>query len=270
MQFVLIALVILPVLPNRIYGPYAVLNPREIWWMVVLIVGLSLAGYIAYKFFGEKAGLLLGGILGGVISSTATSVSYARRTARDPASSRLAAIVIMIATTVVFVRVMIEIAAVQVSFLSTAWAPLAALLCLFTAMSTILWRKDRHEQTSMPIQENPSELKAALVFGLLYAIVLLAVAAAKEHFGDRGLYVVAAVSGLTDVDAITLSTAQLVGTGRLDPDQGWRIIVIGLMSNVFFKGATIAAIGHNALLSRIIWLYGIGLVSGILLVLVWP
>jgi uncharacterized membrane protein (DUF4010 family) len=81
---------------------------------------------------------------------------------------------------------------------------------------------------------------------------------------------VAAVSGLTDVDAITLSTAQLVGTGRLDPDQGWRIIVIGLMSNVFFKGATIAAIGHNALLSRIIWLYGIGLVSGILLVLVWP
>src|SRR5499426_1334578 len=85
MQFVLMSLVILLVLPNRTYGLYAVLNPREIWLMVLLIVGLSLAGYITYKFFGEHAGLLLGGILGGVISSTATTVSYARRTAHDPA-----------------------------------------------------------------------------------------------------------------------------------------------------------------------------------------
>ncbi len=270
MQFVLISLVILPVLPNQTYGPYAVLNPREIWWMVVLIVGLSLAGYIAYKFFGEHAGLLLGGILGGVISSTATTVSYAGRTARDPASSRLASIVIMIASTVVFARVMIEIAIVQVSFLSMVWPPFAVLLFVFIAMSGILWLKGRDEQHSMPAQENPSELRAALVFGLLYAIVLLAVAAAKMHFGDRGLYVVAAFSGLTDVDAITLSTSQLVGTERLDPEHGWRIIVIALMSNVFFKGATIAAIGHKELLSRVIWCYGIGLVSGILLVLLWP
>jgi uncharacterized membrane protein (DUF4010 family) len=270
MQFVLISLVILPVLPNRTYGPYAVLNPREIWLMVVLIVGLSLAGYIAYKFFGERAGLLLGGILGGIISSTATTVSYARRSARDPETSPLASSVIMIASTVVFARVMLEIAVVQLSFLWLAWPPLAVLLLLFIAMSGILWLKGRDAQSSMPVQENPSELKAALVFGLFYAIVLLAVAAAKAHFGDSGLYVVAAFSGLTDVDAITLSTAQLVGAGRLDPEQGWRIIVIALMSNVFFKGVTIAAIGHKKLLARIIWFYGIGLVSGILLMLVWP
>ena len=189
MQFVLISLVILPVLPNQTYGPYAVLNPREIWMMVVLIVGLSLAGYIAYKFFGERAGLLLGGILGGLISSTATTVSYARRTARDPASSRLASIVIMIASTVVFARVMLEIAVVQLSFLARVWPPLAVLLGVFCTMSGILWLNGRNEQNSIPAQENPSELKAALVFGLLYAIVLLAVAAAKTHFGDRGLYV---------------------------------------------------------------------------------
>jgi uncharacterized membrane protein (DUF4010 family) len=270
MQFVLISLVILPVLPNRTYGPYAVLNPREIWLMVVLIVGLSLAGYIAYKFFGERAGLLLGGILGGIISSTATTVSYARRTVRDPESSRLASVVIMIASTVVFARVMLEIAVVQPSFLSMAWPPLAVLLLLFIALSGILWLRGRDEKNSMPAQENPSELKTALVFGLFYAIVLLAVAAAKTHFGDSGLYVVAAFSGLTDVDAITLSTAQLVGTDRLDPEQGWRIIVIALMSNVFFKGVTIAAIGHKELLSSIVWCYGIGLVSGIVVVLGWP
>jgi uncharacterized membrane protein (DUF4010 family) len=97
----------------------------------------------------------------------------------------------------------------------------------------------------------------------------LAVAAAKSHFGDRGLYVVAVLSGLTDVDAITLSTSQLVGLERLDPDQAWRIIVIALMSNVFFKAGIIAAIGHKELLSKVIWLYGTGLISGILLVLIW-
>jgi uncharacterized membrane protein (DUF4010 family) len=270
MQFALISLVILPVLPNRTYGPYSVLNPREVWWMVVLIVGLSLAGYIAYKFLGENAGLLLGGILGGIISSTATTVSYARRAAEKPESSRLASIVIMIASTIVVVRMIIEIAVVQPAFLRAAAPPLVVLLVLFIAMSVFAWLKVRGEQNTMPAQENPSELKAALVFGGLYALVLLAVAAAKANFGDKGLYVVAGISGLTDVDAITLSTAQLVGTGLLDAQHGWRIIVIALMSNTFFKGATIAAIGHRALLSKIIWFYGAGLVAGILLVLLWP
>lgn len=101
-QLVLIALVILPILPNRSYGPYGVLNPFEMWLMVVLIVGISLGGYIGYVFFGAKAGTLLGGILGGLISSTATTVSYARRTRQSPELSTLAALVIMIASTIVF------------------------------------------------------------------------------------------------------------------------------------------------------------------------
>jgi uncharacterized membrane protein (DUF4010 family) len=270
MQFALISLVILPVLPDRTYGPYSVLNPREIWWMVVLIVGMSLAGYIAYKFFGERAGVLLGGILGGVISSTATTVSYSRRAAQDPERSRTASIIIMIASTVVFARVMLEIAVVEPGFLRSSYPPILILMLMFVVMSAILWYRGRSEQTQMPEQENPSELRAAIVFGIIYAVVLLAVAAAKDNFGDRGLYMVAALSGLTDVDAITLSTSQLVGASRLDSDNGWRIIVIALMSNVFFKGATVAAIGHRHLLSRIILFYGVTFAAGILLVFVWP
>ena len=111
MQFVLITLVILPILPNQAYGPYQVLNPFKIWLMVVLIVGISLGGYIIYKFFGEKAGTLVGGILGGLISSTATTVSYARRTSKAPEASALAALVIMVASTIVFGRVLILIGA---------------------------------------------------------------------------------------------------------------------------------------------------------------
>ncbi|HEY7547772.1 MAG TPA: DUF4010 domain-containing protein, partial [Blastocatellia bacterium] len=139
MQFALISLVILPVLPDKYYGPYQVLNPRQIWWMVVLIVGLSLAGYIAYKFFGENAGVLLGGILGGVISSTATTVSYSRRAASDPDTSRLAAIVVMTASAVVFARVLIEIAVVAPNFLFHAALPITAMLILFALFSAIVW-----------------------------------------------------------------------------------------------------------------------------------
>ena len=124
MQFVLITFIILPILPNRAFGPFEVLNPFETWLMVVLIVGMSLGGYIVYKFFGRDAGILLGGVLGGAISSTATTVSYARRAKDSAMSTRIASIVIMIASTVVFARVLIEIAVVSPAMFRVAAPPI--------------------------------------------------------------------------------------------------------------------------------------------------
>jgi uncharacterized membrane protein (DUF4010 family) len=270
MQFALISLVILPVLPNRTYDQFAVLNPRQVWWMVVLIVGINLGGYIAYKFFGREIGVILGGILGGLISSTATTVSYSKRTSNAPDASRLAAIVIIISSTVVFARVLLEIALVAPSFLSSAGAPILILLLLFMMLAAGAWHWARKEQTELPPQQNPTELKSALLFGLVYAIVIFAVAAVRTRFGDRGLYVVAGLSGLTDVDAITLSTSQLVNSGRLDAETGWRLIVVALMSNLIFKAATVVALGHRRLLARIGPFYGLGLGAGALLLALWP
>lgn len=270
MQFALLSLVILPVLPNRTYGPYAVLNPRNIWFMVVLIVGISLSGYIVYKFFGEKAGLLLGGALGGLISSTATTVSYARRTAQVADASRPAAVVILIASAIVFVRVGLEIATVAPAFLRIAIWPLAALMATLVALVTLLWFWWRGQSDAMPAQENPSELKSALIFGGLYAGILFAVAFVKETFGDRGLYFVAGLSGLTDVDAITLSTSQLVNLNRLDASYGWRLIVVATMSNLVFKAGTVVALGHRALALRVCACFGAVLLVGILFLCFWP
>jgi uncharacterized membrane protein (DUF4010 family) len=270
MQFALISLVILPVLPDRTYGPYAVLNPRNIWWMVVLIVGISLGGYIIYKFFGERAGVVPGGILGGVISSTATTVSYAKRTADAPASANIAALVIMIASAVVYARLQLEIATVAPAFLPAAGPPLSALLILLVALSVGLWLLNRKTESAMPVQGNPSELKSALLFGLLYAVVLFVVAAVKERFGNRGLFVVAGLSGLTDVDAITLSTSRLVSSGRLSDDQGWRVIVVATLSNLIFKAGVVAMLGHRQLLVKVASLYGIVLVAGALMLIFWP
>jgi uncharacterized membrane protein (DUF4010 family) len=222
-----------------------------------------------YKFLGVRAGLILGGILGGVISSTATTVSYSRRTSTAPEFSRLAAVVIMIASAVVFGRVLLEIAVVAPSFLTVASWPILTLFVVVGLLSVWLWFQGGDQDMEMPPQENPSELKSALFFGLLYALVLFAVAAASERFGDRGLYVVALLSGLTDVDAITLSTAQLVNSGRLDGEDGWRLVVIALTSNLIFKVATIAVLGHRQLLRKIAPLYAVALGAAVILLIVW-
>jgi len=267
MQFALISLVILPVLPNRTYGPFAVLNPRNIWWMVVLIVGINLGGYIAYKFLGQRAGIVLGGILGGMVSSTATTVSYAKRAAAAPGAIGPAAIVIMIASTVVFARLLLEIATVAPAFLPAAAPWLVALLILSAVGSFALWLRSDKDHDEMPEQENPSELRSALLFGLIYAVVLFVVAAVKELYGNRGLYVVAALSGLTDVDAITLSTAQLVNAGRLDADDGWRLVVVAAISNLIFKASAVAALGRRRLFFRILPAYGVVIAAGVLMLL---
>ncbi|MEW6131363.1 MAG: DUF4010 domain-containing protein [Acidobacteriota bacterium] len=269
MQFALISLVILPVLPDATYDRFSVINPRQIWYMVVLIVGISLGGYIVYKFFGKNAGIVLGGILGGTISSTATTVSFSRRTKAAPATSLTATIVIMIASSVVLVRVMLEIAVISLAFFKQAILPLAILLLLLAALSLGLWFWGQKQETEMPPQENPSELKSALFFGLIYALVLFAVAAAKARFGDRGLYIVAALSGLTDVDAITLSTAHLVDGERLDGDTGWKVVLVALLSNLVFKAGAAALLGSRLLLKKLGSFYAVVLVVGILILLMW-
>jgi uncharacterized membrane protein (DUF4010 family) len=270
MQFALISLVILPVLPNRTYGPFDVLNPRQAWWMVVLIVGINLGGYIVYKFFGRKAGSLLAGTLGGMISSTATSVSYAKLSKEGEEIARLSTVVILVASAVVFARVLVEIAVVSPLFLHTAAGPMVVLLAVTGAVAMYFWSRWRDEPYQAVEQENPSELKPAILFGALYSLAILAVAAAKHFFGDRALYVVAALSGLTDVDAITLSSSQLVAAGRLDGGQGWKMIVTATMSNLVFKASTIAVLGDARLLARVSKAYGIVAAVGLLLLFFWP
>jgi uncharacterized membrane protein (DUF4010 family) len=267
MQFALVSLVILPVLPNRAYGPYDVLNPRQIWWMVVLIVGINLAGYIAYKFLGPSASVALGGLLGGLISSTATTVSYSRQTRASSEGSPVAAVVIMIASAVVFPRVLLLMAVVAPPFAASAALPILILFGVAAALAAGAWFTLPRGKIEMPARRNPSELKSALLDGLVFAVVLFAVAAVRERFGGRGLYTVAALSGLTDVDAITLSTGQLVNSGRLPPSDGWRLVVVAVMSNLVFKGAIVAVVADSSLLRRVARLFGIAVAAGLLLLL---
>jgi uncharacterized membrane protein (DUF4010 family) len=270
MQFVLISLVILPVLPNQAYGPYEVLNPHRIWLFVVFIVAISLTGYVAYKFFGQSAGAMISGVLGGLISSTATTVSYARRTRAVVNSENLAAFVILVASTVLYGRVLVILAAIVPPSFHSVAPPLGVMLGALALLCGVLWLKERHDPVQMPAQTNPTELKPAIVFGLLFAVVLLATAAGKAHFGQGGLYVVAVLSGLTDVDAITLSTAEMIRDGQIETDTAWRLILLASLSNLLFKGMTVAALGTRRLLVRIAVLFSAMFAIGASILVFWP
>jgi uncharacterized membrane protein (DUF4010 family) len=266
----LIALVILPVLPNRSFGPYQVLNPFNIWLMVVLIVGISMGAYIAYKLLGTRSGSLVSGLMGGLISSTATTVSLSRRS-RTASIESSAAVVIVIASAVVFVRVLFEIALVAPAVLGSTALPLAVMLATMIGMSAVLCRRSLGVLAGPTDEaEPPSELSAAIVFGVLYAAVLLGVAFAKAEFGQTGMYVVAALSGLTDMDAITLSTSQLMRTDQLGPETGWRLIMVGALANLCFKAGLVAALGPRGLLRRIGAAFGVTGAVGIALLFLWP
>lgn len=270
MQFVLISLVIQPILPNQFFGPFAVLNPYRIWLMVVLISGISLSGYVIYRVFGQRVGLLASGILGGLISSTATTVSYARRSREVPAMAGMAAFVIMVATTVLYFRILVIIGSTAPGFLPKAGWPLTVMFVAMGLIAWAAWRSDHDTNVPLPEQSNPTEMKTALVFAAIYAVVLVAVAAAREYLGERGLYVVGALSGLTDMDAIALSISQMVTSGRIEARMGWRIIVVASLSNLAFKAAIVGALGPGKLLRKISGLFGAGFVVGALVVWLWP
>jgi uncharacterized membrane protein (DUF4010 family) len=270
MQFVLISMIILPVLPDKTYDLYESLNPKNIWMMVVLIVGISLVGYFIYKFIGSKAGVLLGGILGGLISSTATTVSYSRMARKTEAVSKLAAFVILTASAVSLVRVMVEISIVAPSSFQLFLYPLAAELLLMVILVFILFFKNRKQKSEMPSQGNPAELKGALIFALLYGAISFISAAAKDKFGVEALYIVSVISGLTDLDAITLSTAKMTEQKSIEASLGWRLILVATLSNLVFKGGMAMVMG-NRQLGRIVGiLFGILIIAGLLIIFFWP
>lgn len=269
-QFVLVSLVILPVLPRRSFGPYGAWNPFQIWLMVVLIVAIGLVGYVAYRVAGGRGGSLLAGLVGGLVSSTAVTASYARRAAAHPGAAPMAALAVATAAGVSVARVLVELAVVAPGAFAAMAPPLAVLLALAVVVAGALFASLVDDAEPMPAQRNPAELGSALVFGALYALVLVAVAAARERFGAAGLYAVAALSGLTDLDAITLSTGGLAEAGSIPAATAWRAVVVAVVTNLLFKLAMVAVLGRRALAWRVAAGFGALVAASAALLRWWP
>lgn len=242
-QFGLVTFIILPLLPDRNLGPFGALNPHHIWLMTVLISGMSLAGYMVLKLAGGRWGGPLLGFLGGLVSSTATTLAFGRHARKDPDFSGTAAVVVILASTVVMLRVAVEVAVINPAMLKSLGPPVLAMFLAGVVAGAVAWRRARSGKTLVPEAKNPAELTVAVAFGLLYGVVLLAVSAGKHYFGSEGVYVVSLISGLTDVDAITLSSARLAGTGVLSPQQARNAIFLAILANLAFKLAAVRVIG---------------------------
>ncbi|QLG46572.1 MgtC/SapB family protein [Costertonia aggregata] len=272
MTFTGISLVILPILPDETFGPLDVLNPYNIWLMVVLIVGISVIGYFIYKFVDTKTGIISNGILGGLISSTATTVSYARKTKNAKNLDMMAAFIITTASAIALVRVLIEVGVIIPKKLPEIILPLAIEFIVMVALCAALFYKINkdNDDDEMPEPDNPAQFKSALIFGLLYGLILLAVAFTKKEFGNQALYIVAIISGLTDVDAITLSLSQLMKNGGLETHTGWRLILLASLANLLFKGIMAGVLGTKRLLKWVGITFGISILSGLTIMWLWP
>lgn len=251
LTFAVIALVILPVLPRTSYGPppFDVLVPYKIWLMVIFISGISFLGYLLIKIVGARRGVGLTGLLGGLASSTAVTLSFAQRSRDIPGLARPFALAILLAWSVMFVRVMVEVAALNLPLLRIVWIPLSAALVVSMAYCVYLYYSqsiDKQEEEDK--FTNPFELGPALSFGLLYAVILLAANAARLYLGDTGVYLSSIASGLADVDAITLTMAELSrDNGGVDLQTAARAIVLAVVSNTLVKGGIVLSMGSATL-----------------------
>jgi uncharacterized membrane protein (DUF4010 family) len=248
LQFGVLSLVILPILPDRDLGPYAALNPSQIWWMVVLVSGVSLCGYAALRYFGQKHGAPLLGVLGGLASSTATTLIFSRHARTEPLLASLALVVILIANLVVPVRLAVVTAIVQPEVLPTLLPVLGGGLLVGVCVVAFAWRglSSKSELPELELR-NPTEIRTAVSFGLIYALVLVLSAALSDYAGNKGVYAVALISGLTDVDAITLSSLRLYGMQKLDAGEATTSILIAMLANLCFKLGIIAVVGGRKL-----------------------
>ena len=224
----------------------------------------------AYKIVGPRAGTLLSGLIGGLISSTATTVTYARMARKQQKATGLAALVILIASTSMFIRMFVEIAVVAPRMLGAFLPPLTLLFVVSLVVCGFAYLRVQQRENTMPEPGNPAELNSALIFGALYALVLLTIAATKEHFGNQGIYVVALISGFTDVDAITLSTANLAGSGAMEVNTAWRAMVIASLANLAFKAGAAGFLGGLPLLRSVLALFGVPFAAGLGLLWLWP
>lgn len=240
LQILVVAVVVLPLLPDRSYGPFDAINPQHVGRMVLFIGAISFVGYMASRLLGPGRGLTVTGLVGGLVSSTAVTFSMARRARTEPDHEAACALAVVSASTMMFLRVLAAAAVVYAPLVPSLLLPLGAMSVAGLAYVALLARRSRDArpelsapQGEVPLK-NPFELKSALVFGLLFAGVTLAAKAARETLGDAALLLAALIAGTTNVDAITLSSATLARDG-LALSVASSAVIVATFSNTAVK-----------------------------------
>lgn len=275
LQFAVLALIILPILPDQGFGPFEAINPHQAWVMVVLISGVSIAGYFALRLAGDAHGTVVIGLFGGLVSSTASTLIYSRHARSDEQMIRSASVIIVLANLIMLLRLTILAGVLAPTLLVPMLEAMGVPLLLgLLSLAVSHYKRGPLSNMKVPEMQNPAELKAALSFGAIYAIVLFCVAWLSDAIGNSGVYVVALVSGLTDVDAITLSSFRLFELDKIHAHDAVVAIGLAAISNLIFKSGLVISIGGRTLFASVaptLIAVGIGLAGTLIhLAFFWP
>jgi len=230
------------------------LKPYNIWLIVVLVSFVSFIGYVLIKSIGSGAGIGLTGLIGGLVSSTVTTLSFARRSKENPEASGLFAMAVILASAVMFPRLVLEIAVVNQTLMSNIMVPMGVMGLTGLLLAYYLYRKSRDMTTDgITVRfDNPFSLKSAINFALVFATILMTTRLATSYLGSEWLPLVAIISGLTDADAIAFSLSSLEHAGLVSLDWASFNLVLGALSNTFMKLLLIFSLGHRALFKQLL------------------
>lgn len=250
LQFIAITGVILPLVPNREFGPFAAFNPYSTWLMVVLISGLGFTGYVAMRLLGASAGILLTSLLGGLASSTATTLAFSRRSQEDPALSRHYALAVVAACSMMLPRVLVALSVFNRDLALHLVLPFALMAVPALGYGVWLWFARRNQTNSVgaPALANPLSLRTAVKFALLYTVITFLVkAAANWEILHTGLLPLSFVSGLTDMDAISLSVVGSLNAGSIPLPLAAHAILVAAIANSLLKAGLTFSLGSPEL-----------------------
>ncbi len=256
LKLLIATFIVLPLLPDHALDPWQAFNPYKIWLLVILISLLSLVGYIATRLLGPARGTAVAGLAGGLVSSTAVSLSFAKLSQQPQGGDNqddALACGILLAWSVMSLRVLLMVGIVYLPLLASLWPAIGAMALVTLALAAYFYRRAPQLQANSATSvSNPFSLWAASQFGLMFAAVLLVVKL-TEHFAPaEGLYLVSAIAGTTDVDAITLSMAQYAQQAGRE-QLAATALVIAVLSNTLVKTALVCTLGSAGLRQRLLW-----------------
>ncbi len=263
LKLLVMSVVLLPVLPNEGFGPWHALNPYKLWWMVVLVSGISFVGYVAIKVAGARRGIVLAAVAGGIVSSTAVTASLSRQARASASLAPIYAGGVAIACATMFPRLILLVSVVHPTLFSMLWPPLAAAAVANFAIAVWLVRAGNASTTGDVKEEhrNPFEFSLAFRFGLFLAAIAVLSRALQAWFGDAGIYLLAAASGLADVDAIALTLANMAD-GAPPETVIANAICLAAAVNTVVKGGLALSLGGGAFGMRVAIALGASLAAG--------
>lgn len=264
-RFVVVALLIFPFLPDENYGPYDAINPREIGWVVVLTSGVGFLEYVLMRIFGAHKGTLLTGIIGGLISSTMVTWIFARKSKQTPSMNAVYTSAILAAATIMVFRVFLWVFLFNKSLLGGFLLPILLLFVAAAGGTLFFYYKDNKDEgadVNLPLGK-PLELTNALLFGILYVGILLAIHYANDILGEEGILITSGIAGLSDVDAISISISKM-SVNTIPALTAWNALLIAALANTMAKFTIALWAGSGALRRNVCLGYGVIFVAGLI------